>query len=600
MVRRTTFLTLGALLALIAMYLGTRELVSRPVEPPGPDNSAPLATASLPEKGPLGRKVENFTLRDFRGKEHSLNDFANRKLIVVAFLGTTCPVAKLYGPRLTDLSREFEPRGVAFLGVNANAQDSLADVATYARQHKIPFPIVKDPDNALADRMGAMRTPEVFVLDSKRIIRYWGRIDDQYAIGVQRSKPSRRDLAETLHELLAGKSVSRPVTEPAGCLIGRVPGVKPHGEVTYTKQISRLLQKRCVECHRSGEIAPFPLTTYKEAAGWASMIREVVDEGRMPPWFADPQHGRFRNESCLTAAEKALLFTWIDCGCPEGDPADLPAAPMFASGWRIGQPELVIYMAPQPYTVPAEGEVEYQYFLVDPGFKEDKYLQAMEVRPGNAAVVHHALVLIVPPGKDKLSAESVGALIDYAPGMGPTILPPGTALQVRAGSKFLFQLHYTPNGSEQKDRSYLGLVFADPKTVRRRVRGGAVINPAINIPPGVANYQLTAEHVLEEEVLLLSMSPHLHLRGKAFRYEAVYPDGRREVLLDVPRYDFNWQLRYELAEPKRLPRGTSLVCVAAYDNSANNPANPDPTKSVGWGDQTSEEMLIGFFTFVVD
>jgi peroxiredoxin len=583
MSRRTGFLTVGALLALAAAYLVARPPVDHPAASAG---------------SPLARKVENFTLRDFRGKEHSLSDFADRKLVVVAFLGTTCPLAKLYGARLAELAREFAPCGVAFLGVNANIQDSLADVAAYARQHQIPFPILKDPDHALADRLGAIRTPEVFVLDAQRFIRYRGRVDDQYAIGVQRSKPNRRDLAEALNELLAGKPVSRPVAESAGCLIGRTPPVKPHGDITYSRQISRLLQKRCVECHRAGEIAPFPLTGYKEVVGWAGMIREVVELGRMPPWFADPKHGRFRNESRLTPAEKALLLEWIEYGCPEGDPADLPAAPPFVSGWRLGQPEQVYYMAQQPHDVPAEGEVAYQYFLVDPGFKEDKYLQAMEVRPGNPAVVHHALVLVVPPGSDGLGADSVGALIDYAPGMGPTVLPPGTALHVRAGSKFLFQLHYTPNGSPQKDRSCLGVVFADPKTVKHRVQGGAVINPAIDIPPGAANYRLTGAHVLEKDVLLLSMSPHLHLRGKSFRYKAVYPDGRREVLLDVPRYDFNWQLRYELAEPKRLPRGTRLECVAVWDNSADNPANPDPTKTVGWGDQTSEEMLIGFFTFV--
>src|SRR5262249_24659740 len=270
----------------------------------------------------------------------------------------------------------------------------------------------------------------------------------------------------------------RPVTEPAGCRIGRVPAVRPGGDITYARHVSRLLQKRCVECHRAGEVAPFPLTDYRSAAGWAPLIREVGDGGRLPPWAARPGHGQFRNDARLTEDEKRLLFAWIDGGCPEGDPADLPAPESFVQGWRIPRPDRVVYMAERPYTVPAEGEVQYQYFLADPGFTEDKFIQAVEVRPGNAAVVHHALVSVVPPGGGAASRGSTGALIDYAPGMGPTVLPPGYALHVPAGAKFLFQLHYTPNGSAQQDRSYLGLVFADASTVKRKVTGGGVINQA--------------------------------------------------------------------------------------------------------------------------
>jgi hypothetical protein len=270
----------------------------------------------------------------------------------------------------------------------------------------------------------------------------------------------------------------------------------------------------------------------------------------------------------------------------------------FLPGWRIRQPDLVVSMTEELYPVPAEGEVDYQYFLVDPGFTEDKYLQAAEVRPGNRSVVHHALVALVPPGDTRAKFDTLGALLDYAPGMPPMILPEGTALRVPAGSKFLFQMHYTPNGTPQQDRSRLGLVFADPRSVRSHVEGAAVMNPSIDIPPGAGDYRLSAEHVFPEAVRLLSLSPHMHLRGKSFRIEACFPNGLREVLLDVPRYDFNWQLRYDFAEPKPLPSGTRLVCTARYDNSSSNPANPDATKAVVWGDQTGDEMLIGFVSYV--
>ena len=593
---------LAAVAGMLALTAGT--VVVDPSAPrlgerPAVANTTLPVRDKAPEPTPLGRKIDDFTLPDVWGRPHALGDWADRKLVVVAFLGAECPLSKLYGLRLADLAAQFEPRGVAFVGVDANAQDSLTDVAAFMRRQRIPFPILKDLDGAVAERMGAVRNPEVFVLDGPRVVRYWGRIDDQYAVGVRRPAPTRCDLAEALNQLLDGKPVSRPAVRSVGCRIGREPPrPKGTGDVTYTNQISRLLQRRCVECHRAGEPGPFPLTDYKDAAAWSAMTREVVEDGRMPPWFADPRHGRFRNDARLTADEKRLLFQWIDDGCPEGAPADLPGPSPFPDGWRIPTPDRILYVAERPYDVPAEGELPYQYFRVDPGFTEDVYLRAMEVRPGDASVVHHALVMIVPPGGAAVP-DSAGALLDYAPGMAPTVLPEGAALRVAAGSQFLFQRHYTPNGAATRDRTCLGLVFADPKAVKQSVVGGAVFNQAIALPAGAPDYSLSAEFEAPRDVLLLSMSPHLHLRGKAFRFEAVYPYGRREILLDVPRYDFHWQLRYELAEPKRLPKGTRLVCTAHWDNSAENPSNPDPTQSVGWGDQTGDEMLIGFFAYAL-
>jgi peroxiredoxin len=559
-----------------------------------------MARAARPgaRPAPTGRPVSDFSLRDHRGRPHALADLAGRRLVVLVFLGNDCPLARASAPRLAELARAYGPRGVAFLGVNANAQDSLAGLGAFAREHALPFPLLKDPDHALADALGAERTPEAFVLD-RRVVRYRGRIDDQHTVGARRGAPTRRDLAAALDELLAGRPVSQPVTRAAGCRIGRRPAVRPAGAVTYTRHVAPLLRRRCIECHRPGEAAPFPLTRYAEVTAWSAMIREVVAEGRMPPWFASPRHGRFRNDARLSAEEKQLLLAWIDAGCPEGDPADLAPAPAFATGWRIPRPDRVLAMSDRPFQVPAEGELSYEYFTVDPSFREDRYVRAAEVRPGAPGVVHHALVLLLRPGEEA-PGDSLGALLDYAPGMAPLVLPEGHAVHVPAGSKFVFQLHYTPNGSPQQDLTRLGLVFADKAEVKKLVRGGAVINPAIDIAPGDPDYRLTAEQALTEDVRLLSLSPHMHLRGKSFRFEAAYPDGRREVLLDVPRYDFNWQLRYELAEPRRLPRGTRLVCVARYDNSADNPHNPDPSARVGWGDHTRDEMLIGFFAYVAD
>ncbi len=448
----------------------------------------------LGAESPINRRVENFSLRDYRGKVRSLDEFADAKLVVVAFLGTECPLAKLYAPRLEELHEQFVKQGVAFLGIDANRQDSITELAAYAHIHRIQFPLIKDPGNTIADVFGALRTPEVFVLDADRKIRYWGRIDDQYGQGANsgyaRPKVDKRNLAEALDELLAGREVSTPVTEAKGCIIGRVPKIDAHGEVTYSNQIARILEERCVSCHRPGEIAPFPLMQYDEVVGWAPMMREVIDEGRMPPWFANPAHGRFANDARLSDEQKKLFYAWVDNGCPEGNRADLPEPRQWVTGWQIPEPDQVIYMTEEPYTVPAEGVVEYQYFTADPGWTEDKWVQAAEARPDNRAVVHHIIASIIPPSGEgsRLGEARGGLLAGYAPGGGMRVNPPGVATFVPAGSKLRFQMHYTPNGSVQKDRSYIGVVFADPKTVHKRIRGGTPLNHGFAIPPGDPHY----------------------------------------------------------------------------------------------------------------
>ncbi|HEY4312305.1 MAG TPA: redoxin domain-containing protein [Pirellulales bacterium] len=544
----------------------------------------------------IGRKAPEFSLHDQYGKPHTLVDFADRKVVVLAFLGNECPLAKLYAGRLEQIAKDYGLRGVTVLGVNANRQDALTEIATFAQQHKLTFPMLKDAGNTVADALGASRTPQVFVLDESRVVRYVGRIDDQYGIGFLRPQATRHDLTIALDELLAGKEVSQPTTEAPGCLIGRVAKVEPQGTITYAKQISRLLNERCANCHHAGDIAPFPMTSYEEVVGWAATIREVVEEGRMPPWFADPAHGKFANDARLSPNEKQLIYDWVDNGCPEGDAKDLPKPLKFAEGWQIPEPDRVVFLQEKPVKVAAQGTLPYRYFLADPFFKEDKWVKAIEARPGNRAVVHHIIVGFIRPKQQPRLGLGGGTLVGYAPGMPPAKYPDGAALFVPAGSKVVFQVHYTPNGSEQFDRSCVGMVFADPKDVRERVDGDEAANTHFRIPAGADNHPVNSRHEFKDDVRLVSMTPHMHMRGKAFRYEAEYPDGRKEILLDVPKYDFNWQMRYDLAEPKLLPRGTRLLCTAHFDNSEQNLSNPDPNRDVRWGDQTWDEMMIGYFT----
>lgn len=557
---------------------------------------------ALDDGGRLGRAIADFELRDAGGKPLRLADLQAAPVVVVAFLGTECPLARLYGPRLAELAQELAPRGVAFVGIDSNQQDSLQEIASFVRTSEISFPVLKDVGNEVADQFSAVRTPEVFVLDRERKIRYWGRIDDQYGydagVGYQRPQATNRDLVNAVEDLLAGREVALAVTRAPGCHIGRVRNPASESAVTYSREIAPILQARCVECHRPGEVGPFTLTNYDEVVGWGEMIREVVNNGRMPPWGASPEHGTFKNDPRLTAAEKELIAAWVDAGCPEGNPADLPPPREFVQGWNIGEPDQVVYMGEEPFTIPAEGAVDYQYYEVDPGFTEDVWIESAEARPGNRSVVHHIIVFIKPPGSppghQMMSLGPNSLMAGYAPGSIPSYSYPGMARLVKAGSKLLFQMHYTPNGKEQQDRSYLGIKFAKPEDVQHDVRSGFAINVNLEIPPGESDYVATARKKFRHDTWLLGMMPHMHVRGKTFRYEVQYPDGNKEILLDVPRYDFNWQLSYIFPEPKLLPKGTQLLCTASYDNSAENLANPDPTIEVRWGDQTWEEMMIGW------
>ncbi len=559
--------------------------------------AAPTQAADRAVPPALGATVPNFTLKDVHRRPRSLDGYKDSKAFVVVFVGTECPLANLYVPTLVDLHKEYAPRGVQVLAINSNVQDSFVRVSAHAQERDVPFPALKDFDHKVADAFGARRTPEAFLLDAGRVIRYHGRIDDQYGIGHRRAKPSRRDLKEALDELLAGKPVSTPRTEVSGCRIARVKKPRVGEEVTYARHVSRIVQKRCQECHRPGEIAPFSLLSYKDARAWADTIHEVVLEQRMPPWHADPRHGTFTNDRRLSQEESDTLLAWVEQGCPKGDDKDLPPPAKFVEGWKIGKPDSVFRMKDE-FKVPATGVLPYKRFVVDPGFKEDVWVQAAEARPGNRKVVHHILVYVQAPGRPVYAADGTAwTLAGWAPGDMPAVYPPGTAKRIPARSKLVFEVHYTPDGTEQSDRSSVGVVLAKGPP-ERAVEVNILANMAIRIPPRAASYKGKLTYTFPEDALVLSFMPHMHLRGVSARYEATYPDGRTETLLSVPDYDFGWQSGYRFAEPLRVPKGTKLTWSGRWDNSADNPRNPDPSKEVLWGLQTWDEMMNGWMEVV--
>ncbi len=403
---------------------------------------------------------------------------------------------------------------------------------------------------------------------------------------------------------------------------------------TFSRDVAPILYRKCLGCHRPGEIAPMSLITYQDVRPWARAIREKVIAREMPPWHADPAHGRFRNDRSLTDEEIGTIVKWVDGGARQGDPARMPDLPAFATGWQIGTPDVVFEM-PVDYRIPADGTIDYQYFEVPTHFTEDRWIQAGEVRAGNPEHVHHIIVSVIEPGTNTrpnvmtvkavfpdgqapqpvgprrlteaqraqlaLAARRAGAvsLVNWAVGEDAPVYPQGVAKRIPAGSVLQFQVHYTTNGAAATDRSRIGLIFAkEPPT--HEIRTALIANTQFTIPAGAASHQVEAEATFSDDVKVWTMHPHMHLRGKDMTFTAIYPDGRREVVLRVPKYDFGWQTDYWLAEPLTLPKGSKLHVTAHFDNSAANRANPDPSASVRWGDQTWEEMMIGYFTYTVE
>jgi peroxiredoxin len=577
---------------------------------------------ALPLDRGMMQRLSNFTLKDAaNGRSLMLYGFQGRKAIVLVFLGNECPVVSLYVPRLIELNREFAKKGVVMLGINSNAHETEADVAKFVKERGIDFAVLKDPENLVADAALVERTGEVIVLDGFARISYRGAIDDQHVQGKSKDAPDHNYLRDALSALVSGGKVPTRATAVAGCLIDRV-AVKPidptktpkvrgaapavsarlseqereHpvqvGKVSFSGEVASILENKCQVCHRPGQVAPFSLLTYDDARKHSAMIREVVAERRMPPWHADPRYGHFANDRSLTARDRATLLAWVEQGTPLGEAKDVPPLRKFPEGWTIGKPDQV-FEIPEPYYVPAQGVVSYVYFRVPTNFKEDRWVQAAEAVPGDRSVVHHIIIYLFEPNRPGDPRDRLTHFCGYAPGDAPSVFPEGTAKRIPAGADLMFQVHYTPTGKIRTDRSRVGFIFSKTKPTREAFTLG-IANADLILPAGAGDVEIRSSKELPIDVRVLSFMPHMHLRGKDFLYTFTKPGGSPETVLSVPAFDFAWQTYYVLENPIELPKGSVIDCLAHFDNSDSNPYNPDSTKMVRWGEQTFEEMMIGY------
>jgi thiol-disulfide isomerase/thioredoxin len=549
--------------------------------------------------------IQDAQFTDLSGKNWRLSDFQDRPAVVLCMTSTSCPLSQKYLPSLATLATDFADRRVAFILVNPfKTDENLADAAMTAGSRVV---YVHDQDGALARAIGAATTTDAIVLDAARTVVYQGAVDDQYGFGYSLDAPRQKYLAKAVDSVLAGRRPMLAATTAPGCVLDLGPP-PPQTDSTYHNRISRILQFNCLECHREGGAGPFSLDSLDAVSAHSAMIEDVLERGAMPPWFAASagpnQPSPWITDRSLSGTDRTDLLAWLKGGMAAGNERDAPLPLPADDGWAIGMPDHV-FQIPEPIAVKATGTMPYQNAVVETNLSEDRWVQAIEVRPTARAVVHHVLVFVdgVNRVDNALSGEDPGDarrgfFAVYVPGNSVLAYPDGYAKRLPKNARLRFQIHYTPNGKATTEQCQVGLVFAK-EPPEHEVHVAGIVNPFFRIPPGEPNYEDSATLPVPFDARLMGFLPHMHLRGKAARYELIGADGSTETLLDVPRYDFNWQLVYRYFDPLLIPQGSKIKFTAWFDNSADNPANPDPTKTVRWGPQTYEEMLLGYVEFYI-
>ncbi|MEL6949359.1 MAG: redoxin domain-containing protein [Pseudomonadota bacterium] len=562
-----------------------------------------LIAGILATTASAGTRVDNFRLLDQDRQSHELYYHNDATAVVFLVQANGCPIARNLLTDYRALRDTYADKGVRFAMINASLQDTREAIRAEAEEFGIDMPILVDETQLIGEALELDRSGEVLVIDPRNWeVAYRGPLSDRVGYETQKKEATATYLADALDSVIAGEPIAEPRRDAVGCIINfpERERVAEHAEISYSETIAPLLQERCTACHRPGGIGPWAMTSYEMIRGFAPMIREVVRTRRMPPWEVATDLPEVHASRALTVDEKRTLIHWIEAGAPRGDgPDPLKSTAPVPDAWPLGEPDLVV-TAPA-FTVPATGIVDYQFPAVPNPLENDVWVRAVSIKPGNGKVVHHVLIgtteEVIPDGdEDRLDAVFSNYLMGYAPGAESYVYPEGTGVLVKQGGQIHLQMHYTPYGVEATDETQVALYFHD-EAPKHHLRQQVVMGWDIAIPPGEARHEETAYFRFDREAEIYSLFPHAHYRGHSTRFDIEYPDGKREPLLHVPRYDFNWQHTYTLAEPLTVPAGSRIVHTSVYDNSARNPANPDPERTVPWGLQSHDEMLYGGFFF---
>lgn len=601
--------------------------------------TTPVFAQPEPSRAMLGEKMPNLTFKDDKGKLHRLYELENKKAIAIVFLSFECPVSNSYMAPLSEIADEFGKHGVTVWGLTTSEDDTPAEIAKSAKRFNLTFPVFKDERLKAADALKADFTPEVFVLDGNFVLKYRGRIDNMYSERLKKhAKVTEHNLRQTLAELVTGRPVSGPATQAIGCKIYREKKeIAADGKITYHREVQPILQKHCQNCHRPGEVGPFSLMTYKQAVTWAQDIKDYTQRREMPPWKIS-EGVPFHSERRLSDADIKTLAAWADGGTPAGNPKDAPEPREFTKGWQLGTPDLILSPT-EEFVVGPSGKDVFRCFVMPTNLTEDKYVAAVEMRPGNPQVVHHLLLFIDTAGQgralEKTAQENQkanpvidehtrlpskydigpgytrtmgvgfiprGSLMGWAPGIQARYMPEGVGFHLPKNSDVVMQVHYHRNGRVEKDKTQIGLYFAKKKIEHPyqagTVAGGSGSGPLrlmFSIPPGEERFKLDGDAYATKDFTLLAITPHMHLLGKEISLTMTPPDGKEQKMLAIKKWDYNWQEMYFLKEPIQVKAGTKFHVEAYFDNSDKNPLNPsNPPRRVTLGEQTTNEMCFVF------
>lgn len=552
------------------------------------------------------KRLADLSLMDIHDKNYQFSDFSEKNGVVFALTGTSCPLSLKYAPTLAAIERSFKDKGISFVYINPFKSEDIDNIKESVEFNNFQGVYIHDTEKSLISMLSAKTSTEVFVFDQSKNLIYRGAVDDQYGFGYTLNEPRSKYLINALIALLSGRIPEIKATTAPGCKLSlkEFSNLSEDNTISYHNRISRIIQSNCLECHRDDGIAPIKLDSYDEVSEYSEMIKEVVVKRIMPPWFAAPfskdneipvRSSHWSNNRSLSEREINDLVHWIDNGMPEGNAKDAPEPVIFPDGWLIGNPDAVFEFA-EPVSVQASGSMPYKNITVETNLKEDRWVQAIEIRPEAIGVVHHVVVFLVDEQKEQLS-EVRGYWGIYVPGNSTLIYPEGYARLLPKGAKLRFQMHYQPNGKETTDKTRIGMVFAK-KPPKHQVEVMAIANLDIVIPPGRENHLEFKDFKVPYEIKVLGYLPHMHLRGKAARFERFTKNGK-QTLLDIPNYDFNWQLNYRLSHPQTFMPGDIIRFSCWFDNSPQNPANPNPSETVKWGLQTEDEMHLGYIDYIV-